>query len=128
MERDSPNRPGTSTGRLRGRSDALMNVANRLQSPMYISDRALPPEEVTVSTIEVRACNLHVAIIGTTTSARPPPAPVSQKSFIWNSGVQGLLRLATLGSALTEEQLVASHCGEDGLVTDPDFLPGVGSL
>lgn len=56
-ERDvSPMRSGTSGGKvLRARSDALVSVANRLRSPMYVSDRALPPEDVTVSTIEVRA-------------------------------------------------------------------------
>ncbi|KAG2495537.1 hypothetical protein HYH03_006480 [Edaphochlamys debaryana] len=59
---------------------------------MYVSDRALPPEEVTVNTIE------------------------------------SLLRIPTLASGRTEEQLVASYGGEDGLVTDPDFLPSVSSL
>lgn len=124
MDRDSPNRPGTSTGRLRGRNDALMNVANRLQSPMYISDRALPPEEVTVSTIEVRERDMG----GRWSSGHPCPTPSRQSPHPFHGVLQGLLRLATLGSALTEEQLVASQCGEDGLVTDPDFLPGVGSL
>ncbi|KAG2449615.1 hypothetical protein HYH02_005148 [Chlamydomonas schloesseri] len=69
-----------------------MTVANRLRSPMYVSDRALPPEEVTVNTIE------------------------------------SLLRIPNLASGRTEEQLVAAFSGEDGLVTDPDFLPGVSSL
>ncbi|EFJ41862.1 hypothetical protein VOLCADRAFT_98154 [Volvox carteri f. nagariensis] len=59
---------------------------------MYISDRALPPEDVTVNTIE------------------------------------GLLRIPSLASGRTEEQLVASYCGEDGLVIDPDFPPGISSL
>ncbi|GLI63404.1 hypothetical protein VaNZ11_006368 [Volvox africanus] len=89
----SPSRPGTSGGKvLRGRSDALVSVANRLRSPMYVSDRALPPEDVTVNTIE------------------------------------GLLRIPSLASGRTEEQLVASFCGEEGLVIDPDFPPGVSSL
>ncbi|PNH12941.1 hypothetical protein TSOC_000041 [Tetrabaena socialis] len=91
-DRDSPSRPGTSSSKPRGRSDALVMVANRLRSPMYVSDRALPPEDLTVSTIE------------------------------------GLLRIPNLASGRTEDQLVASYTGEDGLVTDPDFLPGVGSL
>ncbi|KXZ50588.1 hypothetical protein GPECTOR_16g763 [Gonium pectorale] len=59
---------------------------------MYVSDRALPPEDVTVSTIE------------------------------------SLLRIPSLASGRTEEQLVASYSGDDGMVTDPDFLPGVSSL
>ncbi|GFR44609.1 hypothetical protein Agub_g5892, partial [Astrephomene gubernaculifera] len=87
------NRPGTTSGKaFRGRSDALVSVANRLRSPMYVSDRALLPEDVTVNTIEA------------------------------------LLRIPSLASGRTEEQLVASFLGEDGLVTDPDFLPGISSL
>ena len=48
-------RAGTAAGKLRGRNDNLMNVANRLRTAMYVSDRALPPEDVTVASIEVRA-------------------------------------------------------------------------
>ena len=41
---------------------------------------------------------------------------------------QSLLRIPSLAAGRTEEQLCAQHLGEDGLVADPDFLPGVASL
>lgn len=48
-------RPGTGTGgRVRGRSDNLVSVANRLKTSMYVSDRAMPPEGETVASIQVR--------------------------------------------------------------------------
>ncbi|GAX81250.1 hypothetical protein CEUSTIGMA_g8682.t1 [Chlamydomonas eustigma] len=44
-------RPGTSGGK-RNQGDNLASVASRLKSPMYVSDRAMPPEAETIRSIE----------------------------------------------------------------------------
>ena len=51
-------RPGTSQSsrggpaKAGGVTDNLAQVANRLKTPMYVSDRAMPPEEETIRSIE----------------------------------------------------------------------------
>lgn len=64
MSRDQTSRPGTSLGvgarggGARGGADSLAAVAQRLRTPMYVSDRAMPPEEETIRAIEGK---LHIA-------------------------------------------------------------------
>lgn len=57
---DNINRPGTSqsgrAGPIKGAPagiDNLAAVANRLRTPMYVSDRAMPPEDEIIRSIEV---------------------------------------------------------------------------
>eukprot|EP00197_Chlamydomonas_leiostraca_P015683 CAMPEP_0202877654 /NCGR_PEP_ID=MMETSP1391-20130828/30994_1 /ASSEMBLY_ACC=CAM_ASM_000867 /TAXON_ID=1034604 /ORGANISM="Chlamydomonas leiostraca, Strain SAG 11-49" /LENGTH=254 /DNA_ID=CAMNT_0049559727 /DNA_START=42 /DNA_END=802 /DNA_ORIENTATION=+ len=83
-------RPGTNQ-RAQRRMEALSDVANRLRTPMYISDRALPPEAQTVHAIK------------------------------------SLLQIPA-ASGVPEEQYVVEHAGSDGLVTDPEFPPGISSM
>eukprot|EP00201_Polytomella_parva_P019900 CAMPEP_0175045690 /NCGR_PEP_ID=MMETSP0052_2-20121109/4588_1 /TAXON_ID=51329 ORGANISM="Polytomella parva, Strain SAG 63-3" /NCGR_SAMPLE_ID=MMETSP0052_2 /ASSEMBLY_ACC=CAM_ASM_000194 /LENGTH=264 /DNA_ID=CAMNT_0016309299 /DNA_START=215 /DNA_END=1006 /DNA_ORIENTATION=+ len=94
MERPSSiaSRPDSSNPRLRGKVNNLVSVANRLGSPMYVSDRAIPPEDQTVSQIE------------------------------------SALRIPSLASGITAEQLASQCMTEDGLAQDPDFGPNVHSL
>uniref|UniRef100_A0A7R9V2F7 Calpain catalytic domain-containing protein n=1 Tax=Chlamydomonas euryale TaxID=1486919 RepID=A0A7R9V2F7_9CHLO len=47
-------RPDSRNGLQQGRADNLAAVANMLKTPMYVSDRAMPPEDETIRSIEAR--------------------------------------------------------------------------
>eukprot|EP00955_Chlamydomonas_euryale_P111193 366048-Chlamydomonas_euryale.AAC.2 len=49
-------RPDSRNGLQQGRADNLAAVANMLKTPMYVSDRAMPPEDETIRSIEVCGC------------------------------------------------------------------------
>jgi hypothetical protein len=61
---DIINRPGTSQAGpgMKGAPDNLAAVASRLRTPMYVSDRAMPPEEEILRSIEVSGKELKPSL------------------------------------------------------------------